>query len=134
VRVFRHKFTLGDAIGSHACSLEAIRRVTKGLPLGCPLFLPVHTVNFVRTPEGANPNSTPNPNPYPNITLKAASAETISIKWSWMETVGFGAATSACVKELFTGKSYGVVTGGLSVTVQPHDLAVLRVVPGATTC
>jgi hypothetical protein len=49
VRVFRQKFTLEDAIGSHACSLEASRRVTNDIPLGCPLFLPVHTVNCVQT-------------------------------------------------------------------------------------
>jgi hypothetical protein len=49
VRVFRQKFTLEDAIGSHACSLEASRRVTNGIPLGCPRFLPVHTVNCVQT-------------------------------------------------------------------------------------
>jgi hypothetical protein len=40
-----------DAIGSHACSLEASRRVTNGIPLGCPLFLPVHPVNCVQTPK-----------------------------------------------------------------------------------
>jgi hypothetical protein len=49
VRVYRQKFTLEDAIGSHACSLEASRRVTNGIPLGCSLFLPVHTVNCVQT-------------------------------------------------------------------------------------
>jgi hypothetical protein len=49
VRVFRQNFTLEDAIGSHACSLEASRRVTNGIPLGCPLFLLVHTVNCVAT-------------------------------------------------------------------------------------
>jgi hypothetical protein len=37
VRVFRQKFTLEDAIGSHACSLEASMRVTNGIPLGRPL-------------------------------------------------------------------------------------------------
>jgi hypothetical protein len=52
VRVFRHKFTLEDANGSHACSLEASRRVTNGIPLGCPLFLPVGIVNFVQTLKG----------------------------------------------------------------------------------
>jgi hypothetical protein len=46
VRVFRQKFTLEDAIGPHASSLEASRRVTN---LGCPRFLPVHTVNCVQT-------------------------------------------------------------------------------------
>jgi hypothetical protein len=34
VRVFREKFTLDDAIGSHACSLESNIRVTNGTPLG----------------------------------------------------------------------------------------------------
>jgi hypothetical protein len=36
-------------LGSHACSLEANMRVTNGIPLGWPLFLPVHTVNCVQT-------------------------------------------------------------------------------------
>jgi hypothetical protein len=48
VRVFRQEFTLEDAIGYHACSLEANMRVTNGIPLGCPRFLPVHTVNCVQ--------------------------------------------------------------------------------------
>jgi hypothetical protein len=37
VRVFRQKFTLEDAIGSHACSLEANMRVANGIPLGSSL-------------------------------------------------------------------------------------------------
>jgi hypothetical protein len=49
VRVFRQKFTLEDAIGSHACSLEANMRVTNGIPLGSSLLLPVHTVICVQT-------------------------------------------------------------------------------------
>jgi hypothetical protein len=49
VRVFRKKFTLEDAIGSHACSLQASRRVTNDIPLWCPLFLPIHPVNCVQT-------------------------------------------------------------------------------------
>jgi hypothetical protein len=49
VRVFRQKFTLEDAIGSHACSLEASTRVTNGIPLGSSLLLPVCTVNCVQT-------------------------------------------------------------------------------------
>jgi hypothetical protein len=48
VRVFRQESTLEDAIGSHACSLEANLCMTNGIPLGCPLFLPVHTVNCVQ--------------------------------------------------------------------------------------
>jgi hypothetical protein len=47
VRVSRQKFTLEDAIGSHACSLEANPRVTNGIPLGSSLLLLVCTVNCV---------------------------------------------------------------------------------------
>jgi hypothetical protein len=46
---FRQKFTLEDAIGSYACSLEATMRVTNGIPLGCSLVLPVDTANCVQT-------------------------------------------------------------------------------------
>ena len=46
---FSTEITLEDAIGSHACSLEASRRVTNVIPLGRPLFLPVHTVNCFQT-------------------------------------------------------------------------------------
>jgi hypothetical protein len=49
VRVFRQKFTLEDAIGSHACSLQANMRVTNGIPLGSSLLLPVGTVISVQT-------------------------------------------------------------------------------------
>jgi hypothetical protein len=49
VRVFREEFTLEDAIGSHACSLEANMRVTNAIPLKSSLLLPVHTVNCVQT-------------------------------------------------------------------------------------
>jgi beta-glucosidase len=48
VRVFRQKFTLEDAIGSQACSLEANMRVTNGIPLGSSLLLSVFTVNCVQ--------------------------------------------------------------------------------------
>jgi hypothetical protein len=34
---FSDRFTFEDAIGSHTCSLQASRRVTNGIPLGCPL-------------------------------------------------------------------------------------------------
>jgi hypothetical protein len=49
VRVFRQKVILDDAIGSHACSLEANMRLTNGIPLGSPFLLPVGTVNCVQT-------------------------------------------------------------------------------------
>jgi hypothetical protein len=53
VRVFRQKFTLEDAIGSHAFSLEANTRVTNGIPLGSSLLLPVDAVNSVQTRKAA---------------------------------------------------------------------------------
>jgi hypothetical protein len=49
VLFFRQKFTLEDAIGSHACTLEANTRVTNGIPLGSSLLLLVCTVNSVQT-------------------------------------------------------------------------------------
>jgi hypothetical protein len=49
VRVVRQKFTLEDAFGSHACSLEVDMRVINSIHLGCSLLLPVDTVNCVQT-------------------------------------------------------------------------------------
>jgi hypothetical protein len=50
VRVFQQKSTLEDAIEFHAFApLQASLRVTNAIPLGCPLFLPVHTANSVQT-------------------------------------------------------------------------------------
>jgi hypothetical protein len=54
VRVFRHDFTLEDAIGSQACSLEANMRVANSIPLGRPPPLTVHTVNSVQTLKGCS--------------------------------------------------------------------------------
>jgi hypothetical protein len=61
VRVFRQKFTLEDAIGSHACSLEANMRVTNGIPLGCSLLLPVAPVNCVQTLKDSTAFAVPTP-------------------------------------------------------------------------
>ena len=56
VRVFRQECTLDrnlhsrSAIEFHAFApLEASKRVTNAIPLGCPLLLPVHAVNCVQT-------------------------------------------------------------------------------------
>jgi hypothetical protein len=49
VHVFRQKFTLADAIGSHACPLEENMLVTNGILLGSPLLLLIGTVNCVQT-------------------------------------------------------------------------------------
>jgi hypothetical protein len=48
-RISRHEFTLEDAIGSHACSLEATTRVINDLLLGCSHLLPVDAVNRFQT-------------------------------------------------------------------------------------
>jgi hypothetical protein len=45
---FCNRFTLEDAIGSHACSLEASMRVTNDIPLGCPLPLTITTANSIQ--------------------------------------------------------------------------------------
>jgi hypothetical protein len=47
--LFLQEFTLEDAIGSHACLLEANTHVTNGIPLGSSILLPVDTVNCVAT-------------------------------------------------------------------------------------
>ena len=54
VRVFRQNVTIEDAIGSHACSLEANTRVANSIPLGCSLLLPVDTVNCVQILKGGS--------------------------------------------------------------------------------
>ena len=42
---------------------------------------------------------------------------------------------SVCVRELYSGRQSSVkASDGVSWAVAPHDLAVLRVVPGASTC
>jgi hypothetical protein len=47
---FRQGFTPEDAIGSHACSLEALTCVwPNGIPLGCSFLLPVVTLICVQT-------------------------------------------------------------------------------------
>jgi hypothetical protein len=56
VRVSRQKVTLEDAIGFHACSLEANPRVTNGIPLGSSLLLLVCTVNCVQTLKASKEN------------------------------------------------------------------------------
>jgi hypothetical protein len=66
---FRQKFTLEDAIGSHACSLEASMRVINGNPLGCPHPLTVTTVNYVAatlkvSAFAAEQGTTPSPTPF----------------------------------------------------------------------
>jgi hypothetical protein len=49
VRVFRQHSAIDDAIGSHACWLEANMRVPDGIPLRSSLLVPACTVNCVQT-------------------------------------------------------------------------------------
>jgi hypothetical protein len=50
VRFFRLRFTLEGVIEFHAFApIQAIRRVTNSIPLGCSLLLPVKAVNSVQT-------------------------------------------------------------------------------------
>jgi hypothetical protein len=49
VLVFRRKFILEDAIGSHAFRLKRAGVGTNGIPFGCPLPLTITTVNSVQT-------------------------------------------------------------------------------------
>jgi len=39
-----------------------------------------------------------------------------------------------CARELFTGAALGVLVGGMTLEVGAHDIAVLRLLPGATAC
>jgi hypothetical protein len=58
---------------------------------------------------------------------------TIEARWAMAEAPGLNDSTSACVRELISGRTQQA-TGGVSWPVPPHDMAVFRVVPGATTC
>lgn len=66
---------------------------------------------------------------------RGTAAADASAEWSWLESPGFGASSSACVRELFNNTALGVHVGGVTVpALGSHDMAVLRVVPGATSC
>jgi hypothetical protein len=58
VRVFELRYIFEDAIGSHACSLQASMRVVNGIPLGCSLRLPVHTVHCNQTRKAMEDHGT----------------------------------------------------------------------------
>jgi hypothetical protein len=53
VRVFDRSLHSRMPLVPTPAPLEASRRVTNGIPLGCPLFLPVHTVNCIQTRRAA---------------------------------------------------------------------------------
>jgi hypothetical protein len=62
-------------------------------------------------------------------------SETVTIdgKFAMLETHGLGDSTAACARELFSDKVMKV-TGGVTWTVSPHDIAIVRVSPGASSC
>jgi hypothetical protein len=54
VRSSQHQFTLEDAIGSHACSLDALACVRpNAIPFGVEILLPVGTVHSVQALKAA---------------------------------------------------------------------------------
>ena len=62
-------------------------------------------------------------------------SETVTIdgKFSMLETPGLDDNTAACARELFSDKMMKV-TGGVTWSVASHDIAVVRVSPGASSC
>jgi alpha-galactosidase len=58
---------------------------------------------------------------------------TIDAKFTLLEKVGVGEGTAACARELFSGRTMQV-KGSVSWSVRPHDIAIVRVKPGATSC
>ena len=65
------------------------------------------------------------------VNRDANAAHAIAARWTWLEAPGVGDATSFCGVELFSGAKLGALVGGASVTVQPHDMALIRLTPGA---
>jgi len=67
------------------------------------------------------------------VNRDGASARTIAARWAWLEAPGVGDATSFCGTELFSGaKLPGALVGGVSWSVPPHDIAVIRLTPGSS--
>ena len=54
--------------------------------------------------------------------------------WKWLEAPDMGDGTTACVRELFSDAQLGLFTGNITLLVPSHDIAMLRVVPGASSC
>jgi hypothetical protein len=91
VRVFRQKSALEDAIGSHAFApLEASRRVTNATPLGCPLLLPVGTVNCVQTLK-AGDGVVRCPSPPSCLHSSLATSSPTNLCQSWLYSARFPA-------------------------------------------
>ena len=65
------------------------------------------------------------------VNRDGAAAHAVAARWTWLEAPGVGDATSFCGVELFSGAKLGALVGGASVTVPPHDMALIRLTPGA---
>ena len=64
---------------------------------------------------------------------RGATNTTIDAKFRLLEKAGFGDDTAACARELFSGRTMQV-KGSVSWSVAPHDMAMVRIKPGATSC
>ncbi len=62
-------------------------------------------------------------------------SETVTIEgnFSLLETHGLDDNTAACARELFSDRMMKV-TGGVTWSVASHDIAIVRVRPGASSC
>jgi hypothetical protein len=65
------------------------------------------------------------------VNRDGAAARAIAARWTWLEAPGVGDATSFCGTEIFAGTKLGALVGGVSLTVPPHDIALIRLTPGA---
>jgi hypothetical protein len=68
------------------------------------------------------------------IENRGTSAALGTAQVAWLEAPTFTPETSFCARELFNDTMLGVYTGQFSLTVQPHDTAVIRIVPQASSC
>ena len=66
------------------------------------------------------------------VNRDGAAARAVTAAWSLLEAPGVGDSTPFCVTELFSNTKLGVLTGGVTQTVPPHDIAMLRLsAPGS---
>ena len=61
-----------------------------------------------------------------------AAPRNISAPFALLEVPGVDGATTLCGRELFSGKALGSIKGTLTLTVPPHDAAMVRLTTAAT--
>ena len=64
------------------------------------------------------------------VNRDGAAAHNITAAWSMLEAPGVGDATPFCVRDLFSGTVLGIHSGGITLGVPLHDVAMLRLDPG----